>query len=72
MNSYQFLSFLLLYNRKSGEDDIKSVEDGLEFVKQIFPYHLFQNEIPAIIWKHQIYALIDDRTNVDKTLVSIL
>lgn len=54
---------------QSGEEDVKSLEDALNFIKQMFPYHLFQKHLPAIIWKHQLYALISDRTSVDKELV---
>jgi len=54
------------------EDDVNNLEDALNFLKQIFPYELFQNKLPCIIWKHQLYALISDRTNVDKDLHQLI
>ena len=48
--------------------DIKNVNDALLFIKSLCSSHQM-DKMPPIIWKHQLYALIDNRTKVDKELV---
>lgn len=49
--------------------NIATVEDGLNHLKNMFPRELFKNSLPPIFWKHQLYALINNRTLIDQTLV---
>ena len=48
--------------------DIKNVSDALLFIKSLCSSDQM-DKMPPIIWKHQLYALIDNRTKVDKELV---
>ena len=48
--------------------DIKNVSDALLFIKSLCSSDQI-DKMPPIIWKHQLYALIDNRTKVDKELV---
>lgn len=48
--------------------DIKNVGDALLFIKSLCSSDQM-DKMPPIIWKHQLYALIDNRTKVDKEIV---
>jgi hypothetical protein len=43
--------------------------EALQYLKNLFPLQAFRYRSPPIIWKNQLYALIDNRTLVDRTLV---
>lgn len=52
-------------------DQISTTWDALMYLKNIFPTHgVYRHHIPPIMWKSQLYALIENRTDVDRTLVS--
>lgn len=43
---------------------------SLLHLKELFPLERFEGRLPVVIVKHQLYSLINDRTAVDKELVS--
>jgi hypothetical protein len=43
--------------------------DALHYLRSLFPIEKFVNRIPAIIWRHQLYALFSNRTEIDKQVV---
>ncbi|CAI5675366.1 unnamed protein product [Oreochromis niloticus] len=47
------------------EADIKS---SLEYLMTLFPRKLFNDALPQIVLKHQLYSIHSDRTLVDKEL----
>lgn len=46
--------------------------EALRYLKGLFPSEAFRYRTPPIIWKNQLYALIENRTLVDRNLVSII
>jgi serine/threonine-protein kinase 19 len=46
------------------------VRTALWFLKGLFPVEKFDCRLPPIILKHQLYAIVSDRTLADKQLVS--
>uniref|UniRef100_A0A8C6SBT2 Serine/threonine kinase 19 n=1 Tax=Neogobius melanostomus TaxID=47308 RepID=A0A8C6SBT2_9GOBI len=46
-----------------GPVDIKST---VEYLMTLFPRKLFNDSLPLIVLKHQLYSLISDKTTVDK------
>lgn len=46
-----------------GPTDIKST---VEYLMTLFPRKLFNDALPQIVLKHQLYSLISDKTSVDK------
>lgn len=49
-----------------GTTDIKST---LEYLMTLFPRKLFNDALPQIVLKHQLYSIHHDKTLVDKELV---
>lgn len=49
-----------------GPADIRST---LEYLMTLFPRKLFNDTLPQIVLKHQLYSIHDDKTLVDKELV---
>lgn len=49
-----------------GPTDIRST---LEYLATLFPRKLFNDSLPQIVLKHQLYSIHDDKTLVDKELV---
>lgn len=49
-----------------GTSDIKST---LEDLMTLFPRKLFNDALPPIVLKHQLYSIHSDKTQVDKELV---
>ena len=47
-------------------------EAGLLYLKQLFPVEKFQNILPPLVLKHQVYSIIHDKTTVDREIVSYL
>lgn len=50
-------------NDEDGPTDIKST---VEYLMTLFPRKLFNDALPQIVLKHQLYSLISDKTMVDK------
>ncbi|XP_031586476.1 serine/threonine-protein kinase 19 [Oreochromis aureus] len=50
---------------EEGPADIKS---SLEYLMTLFPRKLFNDALPQIVLKHQLYSIHSDRTLVDKEL----
>lgn len=59
-----------LHKRQFSEekDNISNVKECLHKLKSLFPIEKFDNKLPPIIMKHQIYTLMRNRTEVDKEL----
>ncbi|XP_015795849.1 serine/threonine-protein kinase 19 [Tetranychus urticae] len=67
------------FNKRKNEDQEESnkricqvldtklvdVKSALDHVKDLFSNKLFGEKFPAVIWKHQCYPLIKNRTKVD-------
>lgn len=49
-----------------GPTDIKST---LEYLMTLFPRKLFNDSLPQIVLKHQLYSIHSDKTLVDKEVV---
>ncbi|CAD5122606.1 DgyrCDS11018 [Dimorphilus gyrociliatus] len=49
-------------------DDFSEIRSAYFLIKNMFPTDKFQSQIPAIVLKHQLYALVSDRTQVDREL----
>lgn len=52
-----------------GSTDIKST---LEYLMTLFPRKLFNDALPQIVLKHQLYSVHSDKTLVDKELVRFI
>uniref|UniRef100_A0AAV2KJY2 Serine/threonine kinase 19 n=1 Tax=Knipowitschia caucasica TaxID=637954 RepID=A0AAV2KJY2_KNICA len=48
-----------------GPTDVKAM---VEYLMTLFPRRLFNDALPQIVLKHQLYSLISDKTMVDKGL----
>ncbi|KAJ7317371.1 hypothetical protein JRQ81_003533 [Phrynocephalus forsythii] len=46
----------------------KAVESALQYLASLFPRKLFEDSLPPLILKHQVYSLVKDRTTVDRQL----
>nr|XP_020666835.1 serine/threonine-protein kinase 19 isoform X2 [Pogona vitticeps]XP_020666836.1 serine/threonine-protein kinase 19 isoform X2 [Pogona vitticeps]XP_020666837.1 serine/threonine-protein kinase 19 isoform X2 [Pogona vitticeps]XP_020666838.1 serine/threonine-protein kinase 19 isoform X2 [Pogona vitticeps] len=46
----------------------KAVESALQHLASLFPRKLFEDSLPPLILKHQIYSIVKDRTTVDRQL----
>lgn len=49
-----------------GPTDIKST---IQYLMTLFPRKLFNDTLPQIVLKHQLYSIHNDKTLVDKELV---
>ncbi|XP_012723491.2 serine/threonine-protein kinase 19 [Fundulus heteroclitus] len=61
--------------RRNGTEKFGAVDDGdgrvdvkstLEFLMTLFPRKLFNDTLPPIVLKHQLYSIHNDKTLVDK------
>ncbi|KAF4092659.1 hypothetical protein AMELA_G00023170 [Ameiurus melas] len=50
---------------EEGPCDVKAT---LQYLMTLFPRKLFDDSLPPIVYKHQLYSLLSDRTLVDKQL----
>lgn len=48
---------------------ITDISSSLEFLKSLFPTQVFEG-LPVVVLKHQLYSLHEDRTTVDRHIVS--
>ena len=46
------------------------VEGALASLRAMFPLDKFEGRLPAIVLRHQLYSLLEDRGLVDRQLVS--
>ena len=46
-------------------------EAALHFLTSLFPLDVFEQRLPPIIMKHQIYSLVEDKTEVDREIVRL-
>lgn len=46
-----------------------SISAALNYLKELFPLEAYRYRVPPIIWKDQLYAIVENRTLVDRTLV---
>ncbi|XP_015260950.1 PREDICTED: serine/threonine-protein kinase 19 isoform X3 [Gekko japonicus] len=46
----------------------EAVESALQYLASLFPRKLFEDALPPLILKHQVYSLVKDRTTVDRCL----
>ncbi|XP_026180856.1 serine/threonine-protein kinase 19 [Mastacembelus armatus] len=65
----------MVKKRKNGTERFGSVSDGegptdikstLEYLMTLFPRKLFNDSLPQIVLKHQLYSIHSDKTFVDK------
>ncbi|CDQ83310.1 unnamed protein product [Oncorhynchus mykiss] len=54
-------------NGEAGPLDVKAT---LQDLMTLFPRKLFNDALPQIVLKHQLYSIHNDRTQVDRQLVS--
>ncbi|XP_028310147.1 serine/threonine-protein kinase 19 [Gouania willdenowi] len=47
-------------------DGLTDVKSSLEYLKTLFPRKLFNDALPQIMLKHQLYSIHSDKTLVDK------
>ena len=47
-------------------------EAAIHLLASLFPLDVFEQRLPPIIMKHQIYSLVEDKTEVDRELVGFL
>lgn len=52
-------------------DSVTDVASALEHMKTLFPSVELRHRFPPIVFKHQLYTLLPNRTDVDKELNSI-
>ncbi|XP_043353183.1 serine/threonine-protein kinase 19 [Dermochelys coriacea] len=45
-----------------------AVESALRYLASLFPRQLFEDALPPLVLKHQLYSLVRDRTAVDRQL----
>ncbi|KAJ6653461.1 hypothetical protein lerEdw1_009215 [Lerista edwardsae] len=46
----------------------EAVESALQYLASLFPRKLFEDSLPPLVLRHQIYSLVKDRTTVDRRL----
>ena len=47
-------------------------EAAVHFLVSMFPLDVFEQRLPPIIMKHQIYCIVDDKTEADRELVGFM
>ncbi|XP_062829730.1 inactive serine/threonine-protein kinase 19 isoform X2 [Anolis carolinensis] len=52
----------------SEQEGPEAVDSALQFLASLFPRKLFEDSLPPLILRHQIYSLVKDRTTVDRRL----
>ncbi|XP_061475420.1 inactive serine/threonine-protein kinase 19 isoform X2 [Rhineura floridana] len=46
----------------------EAVESAVQYLTSLFPRKLFEDSLPPLVLRHQIYSLVKDRTTVDRRL----
>uniref|UniRef100_A0A670HXM2 Serine/threonine kinase 19 n=1 Tax=Podarcis muralis TaxID=64176 RepID=A0A670HXM2_PODMU len=59
---------LVLGSEPLEQEGPEAVESALQFLASLFPRKLFEDFLPPLILRHQIYSLVKDRTTVDRHL----
>ncbi|KAM3847551.1 inactive serine/threonine-protein kinase 19 isoform 1-T2 [Vipera latastei] len=59
---------LALGSESSEQEGPAAVETALQNLASLFPRKVFEDSLPPLILKHQIYSLVKDRTVVDRYL----
>ena len=52
-------------------DISNDTEAAMHFLTSLFPLYVFEQRLPPIIMKHQIYSLVEDKTEVDREIVRL-
>ncbi|XP_060615513.2 inactive serine/threonine-protein kinase 19 isoform X2 [Anolis sagrei] len=52
----------------SEQEGPEAVDSALQYLVSLFPRKLFEDSLPPLILRHQIYSLVKDRTTVDRRL----
>ncbi|XP_053158827.1 serine/threonine-protein kinase 19 isoform X2 [Hemicordylus capensis] len=52
----------------SKQEGPEAVESALQDLASLFPRKLFEDSLPPLVLRHQIYSLVKDRTTVDRHL----
>lgn len=65
-NTEAIVMMIVHFSYLKGAPDIRST---LEYLMTLFPRKLFNDTLPQIVLKHQLYSLHSDKTMVDKELV---
>ncbi|XP_066472627.1 inactive serine/threonine-protein kinase 19 isoform X3 [Tiliqua scincoides] len=60
---------LALESEFSEQAGPEAVESALQYLTSLFPRKLFEDSLPSLVLRHQIYSLVKDRTTVDRRLV---
>ena len=47
-------------------------EASIHLLASLFPLDVFEQRLPPIIMKHQLYSLVEDKTEADRELVGFL
>lgn len=55
-----------------GVDIPNDTEASIHFLASTFPLDAFEQRLPPIIMKHQIYSLVEDKTEADRELVGVI
>lgn len=50
----------------SDEANVTDAMSAIEYIRKLFPKDGLGNRFPPIVFKHQLYALLENRTNVDQ------
>ncbi|TSK87575.1 Serine/threonine-protein kinase 19 [Bagarius yarrelli] len=58
----------LIGNPEDAQEGPHDVKATLKYLMTLFPRKLFDDSLPQIVYKHQLYSLLSDRTLVDKQL----
>lgn len=51
-------------------DDAVDTDTALAFFRSMFNSAKFNDRVPPIIFKHQLYSVVNNRTQVDRDIVS--
>ncbi|XP_062979591.1 inactive serine/threonine-protein kinase 19 isoform X1 [Elgaria multicarinata webbii] len=57
-----------LGSEPSEQEGPGAVDAALQYLASLFPRKLFEDSLPPLILRHQIYSLVKDRTTVDRHL----
>ncbi|KAL0993153.1 hypothetical protein UPYG_G00103940 [Umbra pygmaea] len=56
----------------NGEEGLLDVKTTLQDIMTLFPRKLFNDSLPQIVLKHQLYSIHKDRTQVDRQLSDLI
>lgn len=51
-------------------DEVPDVRECLRYLRGLWPRAAFDDRLPPVVMKHQLYSLCPDRTDVDHQVVS--